>query len=83
MKECAVGAVRLHRPPYDRQNQHASDVRPSRMSEHRYTNHERREHLFELRDALERLLAAMRNTGQFLEYAPEFEQALSRSARIG
>jgi hypothetical protein len=52
------------------------------MSEHRYTTGERREHLLELENSLHRLLAAIRGTGQYLEHAPQFEHALSRTREL-
>ena len=52
------------------------------MSEHRYTTGERRTHLLELELSLERLLAAIQKTGQCVEYAPQFENALSRTREL-
>lgn len=52
------------------------------MSEHRYTTGERRTHLIALELSLERLLAAIRETRQCLEYVPQFEEALLRTREL-
>jgi len=52
------------------------------MSEHRYTIGERRAHLLDLELALQRLLAAIQETGRCVEYVPGFESALSHTREL-
>jgi hypothetical protein len=67
---------------FSRHPTRGNGIESGAMSEHRYTTAERREHLLDLERALERLLAAIRETGEYTEHIRWFENALSRTREL-